>query len=309
MNLFQRLNPSSLSPHDLQIWLELTPSTYHYYFQGQTRYQLKETFPIMVGAFQEDKLVGMALATHDKHSKVADLEFLFVMPLYRNHKIATELLLFLERELIKDACMAITMVYPANEPTTPVLEKLMQNSGWEKPSLFMIRCNFNVAEFNPPWYLEWLQNTHKLTNEMQVFPWRELKLLEKNQLYHQQQQGRIPAEVFPFKNLEKIEFLNSLGLRYKQEVIGWMITHRINPEMICYSSLYIHKEYKFLGCAINLLCQAIYKQKQAGIPFGMMEIYVKQVRPAWMSFVKRRLLPHATAIITFRQAWREFKLS
>lgn len=307
MDQFQRLNPATMSPHDLQRWLALTPSAYHdYFFKEQARYKIAGAVFIIVGALQNNTPIGVALATRFPHNKVADIEYMFVSPAYRHHQIGAQLFLFLEQELIKESCIGMTMVYPENEPTTPILEKLMRNSGWDKPRLFMIRCQFKVADFNPLWYVNLLEKKNQWVNESEVciFPWRELKLQERNLLYHQQEQGRIPLEISPFKEPEKIEYLNSLGLRYKEEVIGWIVTHRIEPEMIRYSSLYIHKEYQFLGYSMHLLCQAICLHKQSGVPFGMLEINVRQAAPSWMSFVKRRLIPYAASVVKFRQSWR-----
>ena len=61
----------------------------------------------------------------------------------------------------------------------------------------------------------------------------------------------------PFTQEDKIEPLNSLGLRYKDKVIGWMINHRIAPDTIRYTQMYVHPDYQPLSRSILFLAKAI----------------------------------------------------
>jgi hypothetical protein len=125
---------------------------------------------------------------------------------------------------------------------------------------------------------------------------------------HQIDQGRIHPLLNPFANKEMpMETINSLGLRYQGEVIGWIITHRPNPETIRYSNLYVDPRFYFKGFAISLLIKSMQlHQLTPDVPHALFEVNLTETEPSWWNFVKRRLIPYATKTERFKWAFHVF---
>jgi len=102
-----------------------------------------------------------------------------------------------------------------------------------------------------------------------------------------------------------IEYTNSLGLRYKKEVIGWMITHRIAPDTIRYTSLYVDPEYQYKGPSIRLLIESMVLQTRSTIKWALFEINLDQINPSWYKFVQKRLAPYSQKITEIYKTWKQ----
>src|SRR5690606_11087501 len=129
------------------------------------------------------------------------------------------------------------------------LETIHSKSARGTPKPFMLRCFYDCFNFNPPWY----EKPPALPSAFQEFKWNQLRKKEREQLEKDLKQSRIHTSVNPLSKKLPFEPLNSLGLRYCDKVIGWMITHRIAPDIIRYSALYVEPEYAFKGYSIRLL--------------------------------------------------------
>ncbi len=111
------------------------------------------------------------------------------------------------------------------------------------------------------------------------------------------------ARFNPFLEEDKLEPLNSLGLRYQNRVVGWVITHRIAPDTIRYTQMFVYPDTQPLSRSILLLAKAIQLQveaKQATKGTFRVDMDNKPM----VKFVYRRLAPYLDEI---RKAWQVSK--
>lgn len=302
MYLVKRLDLATLDPHLYEAYAALTEPRYRCCLKSRNPYDISHTTQIAIGATWENKPVGLLLASEMDFLHFAELYSIYLAEAHRHRKIATEMISLLEAELIKLSCNFVTHIYSTADPTTPFLEKLLSDLNWSPGKLFGILCRFDASLFSPPW----LNKQYHLSKAFHLFPWNELELKERNRLLRQLEQGVFPASVSPFGNEEStIEPLNSLGLRYKNKVVGWMITHRVAPDTIRYSALYIQREFQYRKEAIILLCEAIKLQIKSSVRWGIIEINIGQIEPSWLSFVQQRLIPYATSVTYTKQSWHQ----
>jgi hypothetical protein len=88
-------------------------------------------------------------------------------------------------------------------------------------------------------------------------------------------------------------------LRYRGEVIGWIVTHTFpdNPKAILYSSLYIDSDHQFKGLSIRLLQEAILtQQRHPEFTGAYCEINMELSEPNWTRFLERRLIPYSLSV-------------
>ena len=291
------LDTDTLSLQMRQAFAELMGPDCLHCLNDETYYRLPQTNAIAIGAFQHDQPVGALIASFIPAFNLIEIHSLFVREEHRHHGVATQMLTHLEQYAKEHRCPLLTIIYPNEEPTTPYLERLLQTKGWAPPKRFGLTCRFDGFVFNPPW----ISREYSLSENFHLFSWNELTTEERAVLQKQVAQGEIPATLSPFKEPEKIEYLNSLGLRYHNKVVGWMVTHRIAPDTIRYSSLFIFREFQYRREAIILLQQSIKLQLNSPVRWGVLELNIAHVEPSWMTFVKQRLIPYAESVKHLKQ--------
>ncbi len=299
-----QFDPSDLTPEQIAALSPLTENKYRCCLKGVHPDGVTETVPCIIAALHQGSPIGLALASYVPILRFAELHSIHVKESDDFQEIGKHLLAKLDEVLKQTGCLVITFNYFTDTPETEALETLFASANWKPPKTFSIHCHFLAEAFSP----EWLENAPQLPDDFEIFPWTDLLPKERERLLFHQAQGVIPLEISPFNKREKlIEPLNSLGLRHRDEVVGWMVTHRINPDRIQYSSLYIHREFQRRAIAIRLLSESIMLQKEAQIPLAELEVNVQRVDVTWINFVKRRLIPFANKVFYTKQTWRHLK--
>lgn len=300
MTNIERLDLGKLDAQGRQSFYGLTEPKFYPCLKGENPDGIPNTITLAIAAFIEGKPIGLLLATFFSAMRMAEIHSLYVTDESEDREISGQLIQCLEEELQKNNCVVISYVYSSSDPETPNLEKLLNKLGWPAPRLFGIQCRFDGRTFNPPW----MQAKYTFPSGFTLFPWSELTFEERKVLMRQLEHGEIHPSVSPFQEEDLIEPINSLGLRYKGSVVGWMVTHRITPNTIRYTALYIERSHQLQGPAIFLLKEAIERQIRSPIPWGVLEMNVRQTELSWLNFVKRRLRPYATEVTYTKQAWK-----
>lgn len=256
------------------------------------------TTNIIIGALFQGTLIGLALANCYKLSHQVDVLFLFVQQEHRCRHLGRQLLSQLVKEAKKEGGRFFSLIYLQEDPSTPALEKVFSANQWESGHPFLVHCVFNGFTFNPPW----IHHAYQFPDSFEEFPWSSLSDEERKELLLRLNNRAIPAAVSPFLDEKMLEPLNSLGLRHRGRIVGWMLTHRTGPDTIRYTSLYIESDLQFLGPGVKLLTDAILIQKKSAIKWAVFDLPLLHVSSSWMRFIKRRLIPYAQAVSLQKQA-------
>jgi GNAT superfamily N-acetyltransferase len=222
----ERLHIAPASTHFYEQFSHLTEESFRCCLLGENPYQISSAQVIAIAAFEEcDAPVGLLLASLLPAVYSVEVHSLFVEPAHRNRGIARQLLKQLELELPKG--VQLLFVYPLNSPDTAALEKALSALQWGGKRPFMIRSRFDASKFHPPW----IDLVLKYPPGVEEFFWSAISQQEQEELRCQEQQGRFLPALSPFHHAEKLEPLNSLGVRYQGKVIGWCLTHRIKNDL------------------------------------------------------------------------------
>lgn len=277
-------------PSDLRdVCLTAIPTSYRFVFTHHPDPKV-ETI-ITLGIFDQNHLLGLVIASLMTKALSAEI-------LYLSNDYAQELLTALEALLREKKCFLVCMNYPAENADS--LEKTLSDLQWGKPYQILERYFFDTTLFPKNWF------KHKLQwpNDFKEFSWNALTEQERQDLQNQERAGSFPLSVSPFGEEEIIEPINSLGLRHTNEVIGWMITHRIAPDTIRYTSLYIHPQYRQSGYPIQLLSHSINLHLKHPIKWGIFDLNAEQTGSNWVKFIKKRLAPLAQRRIIVKRTWK-----
>ena len=98
-----------------------------------------------IAASVNGSMVGFAIAER-RSATTAEIISLFVLPPYRQQGIGAQVLKHLERELVKQGCQQIQLVYPVSDLTTLALEPLLHNQSWQPPHQVDQRPNWRQTQ-------------------------------------------------------------------------------------------------------------------------------------------------------------------
>ncbi|KYC37616.1 acetyltransferase [Scytonema hofmannii PCC 7110] len=232
-------------------------------FRSRLQVLHPQELTVAVGASDLGQPIGLALAEIQSDNTSAKVLSLYVGSEHRNAGIGTALLTRLEQVLRQRGCTNATLVYITSKPTTPALEHLLEKCHWSPPMPRMLICKSDRRVLNAPW----LKMYENLPPSFTIFPWCELTHEERIAIQQQQEKDPwIPEELVPFLHEEGMEPLTSFGLRYQEQVVGWLITHRIYPDTIRYTCDWVREDLQKTGCLLALHAKAHKRQAIAKIP-------------------------------------------
>jgi ribosomal protein S18 acetylase RimI-like enzyme len=215
----------------------------------------------------------------------ADVISLYVDPDHRQQGIATQLLRYLEAALRQLNCPQVQVRYPVSELTNNGLETILHHQGWQSPKMdFLITKSTIEALKQAPWVYQ-----YPLPPQFTVFPWSELTAAERDRI---QQRQAYPDSLNPFTDDPRLEPINSLGLRYQGEVIGWTLNHRVAFDTIRYSTLFVETQFQRMGRGFSLLTEAVKRHIESGIPYATSAVASDNL--AMLNCADRYYRPYAT---------------
>lgn len=264
----------------------------------------KNRLHYFIGATMDEVPVGLMIMNFSHQIKSADVNSLFIAEGYRRQKIASQMIQFAVEQLKVVDFKYIFITYPDRRTETPILESFFKKTGFLGKKRVFAEFIFDYSEFQPNWF------TRKYTwpGEFQLFSWTELTYYEALVIKERYlQRHAFPTAVYPFQNEPSFEPLNSLGLRYKGQLIGWVITERISPNIINYDNLFIEHEFQAKGYSIQLLVDALKIHCEHKIKWGMFKVNIIQASGRWLKFIRRRLAPHADYIYEYMQTCLQIK--
>lgn len=299
MYQIERLDLPTLDPETREAYALLTEPRFRDFIRILFE---KTTKVIAVGAFFESEPIGLALAKLYPNINHAEIMSLYVIKKHRNKKIGTRLFREVEQACINDGGKVLTFMYRKEDRYALAHEAILKKQNWAPSVPFMEQYLFDAFLFHPPW----LAHRPKIPRQFKIFLWKNIKKDEKERLDYLYEQGHFGSIVNPFFEEKQIETLNSLGMRKKGEIVGWLITHRVSLESLRYSALYIRPDLQFSGYSMRLLIDAINLQrpKEATLRWTLVPVNLQEIDSSWYRFVKRRLAPYAQAVIKTYQSWK-----
>lgn len=253
---------------------------------------------VTLAASHQGQFVGLALAEILPAGDTARVLSLFVARGHRRRGVGATLLAHLEHALTHEGCTRVTLAYRSNWPSVPAIERILQKRDWIPPQtrLLIGKTDKRIAE------APWLDDA-SLPDGFTVFPWTELTDEEREAIQRRQEEEEwYPQALTPFQVEDRLEPINSLGLRHQGRVVGWMITHRTAPDIIQYTSLFLEPELQGQGRALPLLTEAIRRQMAVveEIPYGIFQVEVEN--EPMTKFLNHYLRPYLISLTELRRS-------
>ena len=271
-------------------------------FEGMTFPAYRE---LMSGTSEDAGIAGIC-AWHDLHpaglglarlaGKDAEILSVFAARDFRHEGIGTALLTELEENLRARGAARARLSYNTASPCASYLERILDKLDWAKPAPSMLLAQAGDEIMQAPWF-----GARRFPSGFEIFPWSALTEGERTAMEESQAASPwAPDNLWPFQYEHDLEPSNSLGLRRKGEVVGWIITNRIAEKTVRYTSAFIREEYRRPGRTFILISEAVRRQAQTlgNDSLGTFGVWMEQ--GAMVRLMERKLVPWLRSAIQTR---------
>lgn len=256
--------------------------------------------PFAFGALAGGAPAGLVLGSipHDSRRerdrlRNPELLSLFVGAAHRRQGLAGALLEAAESHLRERGERFVHGIYMTGQPSIAVLERMLAARGWSPPAFRFASARFTQAKLCQA---EWLRRLPKIKG-YEMLPWHELREDETRQARARHQaQPWIPDSLrFWLFSPEMADRATSLGIRYKGELVGWVLNHPYRDTgVLRFSAAFVRWDLARLGMALPAVARSVELMPAAGYSHGtfvtpphlegMQAAIAKYVAP-WADFV------------------------
>jgi GNAT superfamily N-acetyltransferase len=254
--------------------------------------------PLAFMAVEDGKPKGLVLGCLPIGESVPGLEMpnepellsIYVDSHARRQGIANLLLDKLEDVVAAAGFSHMNTVYMTGAPEIEFLERLLVRRGWAPPQMRMLVLRNTIEEaMRTPWYRRYSNNS-----EFEYFSWARIDPAELERMKASQAVTRwIANDLVPwYYDMQSLESSSSIGIRYKQEVVGWVINHRINYETVRFTCSFIRSDLARRARLLPAYSESIRRASEAG--FKRMLFTVPVYHKNMLHFAERWCAPWAT---------------
>jgi GNAT superfamily N-acetyltransferase len=288
----------ALTPVDVPICEGMTFPAYRHLLALQPTSRLPSEpeqrliHPIALVARTSDHPVALALAELPARREDGPSELLsvFVEREHRGQGIATALFETIEEALRALGAASVEAVYATGKPSIAAVERIFEKRGWESPTLRTITVRFTMAEaLRTPWY----GRMGQLPQDAEIFSWTDLTVAERRHVRESNDRAPwIPISLQPWRH-DGIGFdpVSSLGLRYRGEVVGWVINHQIDRRTVRFTCSFMRKDLSRRARIVPLYSEALRRLSEAGCE--VCTFVTPTAYPGMLEFIRRHCAPYA----------------
>jgi ribosomal protein S18 acetylase RimI-like enzyme len=280
------LELSPLSPLTAPRYAALTFSAY----RPSMEWLDGRTGLVGVGASDSGAPAGLALG-REVAPRSARILSLYVLPDFRGRGIGTSLLAALESHLAGRGNDRMELVYAIDAPGSPAFEGVLHRCGWPGEGDRLQVFTVDGRIMSAPWF-----DDAVLPSPYAISDWVSLTDEEREALARSQEKERwIPDLLLPFDHEKHLEPLNSLVLRHRGRVAGWLLTHPLDTETIHYANLYVRPSVNRVGrtfASLALLAEAVRRQERAMGVASCGRFEVLPTNAPLLRFIERHLAPY-----------------
>ena len=258
-----QLTPQTLAPYASLTFPLLTPAS--------RRLAALSGELLAVSAMANGTMVGLVIAERQPQGQ-ANLISLLVEPSFRRQGIALRLMVHLQRFLAQQGVQCLRAEYRTNVSVASSLEPLLSKLGWPAPQTDFVLLQSHADTLATTGWA----SRYALKPAYRLFPWAQATLAD---MATARTLGAPTVLLPPPQDAQGLEPAVSLGLRHQGALVAWLIAHRVAPDTVRYSSVFVAPNHRLRGQGLALLAEGFNRQHSAGIahakaalPMGSTEI-------------------------------------
>jgi GNAT superfamily N-acetyltransferase len=291
------LRIDALQPAEVSICASMTYPAYRHLLELRPTVRLPaeaEQRPIeplaLVARVSEDPIaLVVAELPARPEDGASELLSVFVAAEHRRQGIGTALVAAMEEALGARGAASVEAVYMTGKPSVAAMERIFEARGWESPALRTLTVKFTLPEaLSTPWY-----GRMGLPSGAEIFSWSDLTIAERERLRESNRRAPwIPNGLQPWRH-DQIGFdpVSSVGLRYRGEVVGWVINHQVDPRTVRFTCSFMRKDLSRRARIVPLYSEALRRLSEAGCEFCT--FVTPTTYPGMLEFIRRHCVPYA----------------
>ena len=172
-----------------------------------------------------------------------------------------------------------------SERTSTPLQEFLQANCWDTPTCREIACKGTVDQGIK---MPWVKSARKQDGAFMISSWCNASAAQLDRI--RSMKDSIPPDLYPFSHHQCPEPITSMLLTRKEDIAGWLVTHRISPDTIRYTHNYILPKLENRGLALAMMATAIRAQHETGVRNIIWTTPAHHAR--MVEFTQRRIFPY-----------------
>jgi ribosomal protein S18 acetylase RimI-like enzyme len=194
----------------------------------------------------------------DENEKIAQLVSIITLPQYRSQGIGAGLLNEVEISLKAKGYRQIQAVYLGDNLA---LEQLLAKRAWANPEAVGVTYFLNAERVKES---PFVQSPPEVAEPYSFFPWRELSESDRQSI--QEREAASPwytanageiGSTSPFINEDFFDKDTSLGVRFDEKVIAWMLVSRVGDSEAHFTTLFVSPDHRRSQLGISLVMRCV----------------------------------------------------
>ncbi len=208
-----------------------------------------------------------------------------VLKSQRGFKLGKQLVSHMEKLAVKKGVQHLSLSYRRDSGSQLQITKSLYHLDWQDIEKKLWLTKFSVDRFVQ---MAWCKKMKPLPAEYEIFLWDRLTEQDKQYIKaRQKKENWYPKELPPVFDQNMFDHETSVGLRLNGDVVGWMMTNRINDRIVEYNSLFVSPTLQRLGRGMHLIVDAITRQQALGLEFGIFQVLSDN--QAMCGFIEKRM--------------------
>lgn len=207
----------------------------------------------------------------------------FVIKKFRKKGIGSSLLQEMEKDLKQKGYKKVRCVFLRLENCDPHSRNInLTQLGWDEPSLESVIFKADLRIRNAPWF-----NNFKVPDDYGILLWKNISDTDKKKFRDQIEKDQwYPKNLSPFGPGKGVYSKSSVGMTYKGEFVGWLMTQHVNNEIISFSHGYVKPQLQKSARYLHLITAAVKYSAENNYTKGIFTVSMKDKR--MYNFIKRR---------------------
>jgi len=222
---------------------------------------LKEPFFAIEVAYDQE-IVGLAIVELLRDMKILKILSLKVDENHQRHGIATQIMKIAEQIAKNNQISVANIIFQDNWDSFKTMSKLLNKVGWNAPEerLVMVKLHYNQVK-DLPWF-----QIKDCPENFEIDKWLGLLPQDHEYIkYKKTTENWYPDVLSPFQLPHLVADVSSLVLKYKNQIVGWLIAHSIDNKTVQITSFFVDKEHRNTRASLAIIVQAVEGFYHAGI--------------------------------------------